>query len=294
MKICSPLNLILLLLVALAPLQTAVAADMTPTAAPSAKADMTVQAYLLWQRINEARRNPRQAMARLGISEQTAVAALAGEAWLLDQGLPPLAMNDQLQAAAMGHGHDMVSQLYYSHVSPAGATSSARIAAAGYDAAGSGETLAALVFDNYLDTDTALAALFDNMLRDELSGIAGVGRNIFSTSLTEVGIGFLAESVALLDGKPYVYLIVANFAAPVETRYYAVGQIDPGSRLLIRNRIDGLWNEVAVLPGNSFQFQLSGCGEELFYWNALMPDYVRVASTQDLDWGRNHAVDLRQ
>lgn len=300
MKSFNLTSLILLLCVALTPMQGAVAADLTgagmPVAqgAPSAKADLRAQAYLLWQQINEARRNPRQAMARLGVSEQTAVAALGSDAWLLDQGLPPLAWNAQLQSAAQNHGRDMVGRLYYSHVSPSGAAPSTRIAATGYEAVATDETLAALVFELYLDANVALAALFDNMLLDELTGVAGVSRNIFSTTLTEVGIGFLAESVALLDGKPYVYLVVADFGAPVETRYFAVGQIDAGSRLLVRNRIGGIWNEAEILPGNTFQLQISGAGEDLYYWNELAPDFVDVATTQDFAWGWNHSLDLRR
>lgn len=294
MKLRALPSLLLLLLLALAPMQAAVAADMVPMAAPSAKADLTAQAYLLWQRINEARSNPRQAMARLGIDEQMAAAVLGSEAWLLDQGLPPLAWNEQLQAAALGHGQDMLAKLYYSHLSLSGSTPAARIAVSGYAAASADETLAALVFDKYLDSDTALNALFDNMLRDELTGVNGVGRNIFSTSLTEIGIGFLAESVALLAGQPYVYLLVVDFAVPLEARYFVVGQIDAGSRMVVRNRISGIWSEAAILPGNTFQVQLSGGGEEFFYWNDLLPDFVSVVSTQGFDWGQNHALDLRR
>ncbi len=293
MKILRLPSLILLLLfVALTPLRS-VAAGPVAQAAPQAKGDLTTQAYLLWQSINEARSNPRQAMARLGISEQTAMATLGSDAWLLDQGLPPLAWNGQLQTAALDHGRDMLTKLYYSHVTPDGLTPMDRIAATGYEAAGADETLAALVFDKFLDTDTALTALFDNMLRDELTGVAGVGRNIFSTSLTEIGIAFMAESVALLAGQPYVYLIVADFGAPLEERFFVVGQIEAGSRLVMRNLSTGLWSEATILPADTFQFQLLGGEEVLFHWNSLTLDFS-VPSTHGFDWGRNYAIDLRQ
>lgn len=285
-------RLILLLLVALASMQTAAIADMVPMAAPSAKGDLTSQSYLLWQRINEARRNPRQAMVRLGIPEQTAVAALGSDAWLLDQGLPPLAWNGQLQTAALTHGRDMLTNLYYSHVSPTGTTPAARIAATGYEAADADETLAALVFDNYLATDTALAALFDNMLRDELTGIAGVGRNIFSATLSEIGIGFLAESVALLDGRPYVYLLVVDFSQPLVPRQFVVGEADLDSRLMIRNLYTGFWDVQPYLTGGAFQFQVTERGEEIFALD-VNDNIVGRASTLALATDRNYFLDLR-
>lgn len=185
-------------------------------ATPQAEAELSARADILLQKINEARANPRQALARLGIAEQTAVGVLGSEAWILNQGLPPLVWNAQLQAAALAHGRDMLANRYYNHISPSGLTPTARVAASGYSAAVVDETLAALDFSNYLDPDTALSALFDNMLRDELTGVAGVGRNIFSTSLSEIGIGFLAESVALISAQPNVYLLVLDFSTPGE------------------------------------------------------------------------------
>lgn len=299
MNVSSRTNTILLLLLAaltlLAPGRAVAATALpVPQALASPRADLSEQGYLLWQRLNEARANPRAVMTRLNIPEATVRAALGQDGWLLDQGLPPLAWSEQIRVAANGHGRDMLDNLFYSHVSPDGRTLAARLMAAGYEPLLENETLAALVFNNPVSLDAAVAAICDNMLRDELTGTPGVGRNIFSPDFREVGLALLAESVPLLEGHPYVYLLVADFSQPTGERCFVVGQVDPNTSLVLRSRATGLWDEVVVLPGNCFQFMLSGLGEELFYWAGAAPDYVNTASTVALAFGRSHYLDLRQ
>ncbi|MFZ5774001.1 MAG: CAP domain-containing protein [Thermodesulfobacteriota bacterium] len=226
-------------------------------------ADLSTQAYLLWQGINQARHTPRAALSWLGIDETTARAALGQDAWILDQGLPPLAWNDQLASAAGAHGRDMLDNLYYSHTSPTGLTPALRIAAAGYQALLEEEALAALVFTNPFPMDEAVVALLDNLLRDELTATPGAIRKIFSPNYSEAGLALLAESVALLDGQPYVYMLVADFAQPVAPRHFMVGMAEPGSRITVRNLYTGVWDVLPLLPGDAFQYPLSGRGEEL-------------------------------
>lgn len=297
MKTSLRLQTIFLFLVAalavLVPVQ-AIAVMAPSPAMASPRADLSLQGYLLWQRLNEARANPRATIARLGIPEATVRAALGADAWLLDQGLPPLVWNEQIRGAADGHGRDMLSRVYYSYVSPEGRTLAHRLSMAGYSPLVEKETLGALVFSNPMALDAAVTILCDNMLRDELSGTPGVARNIFSPEFSEVGLALLAESVPLLAGQPYVYLLVADFSRPTEERRFAVGRIEPGTSLMLRRIATRQWEEVAILPGNYFQFRLSGSGEELFYWNNAAPAYVYTASTLGLDAGRNQVVDLRQ
>jgi uncharacterized protein YkwD len=253
------------------------------------------QAWLLWQRFNEARANPRATMTRLGIPEAKVRAVLGQDLWLLDQGLPPLAWNEQIRTAAQGHGRDMVDRVYYSSVSPEGRTLTQRLSLAGYAPLLERETLGVLVFDKPMATlEAAVTILCDNMLRDELSGTPGVARNIFSPEFSEIGLALLAETVPGMAGQPYAYLLVADFSRPTEERPFAVGRIAPGTSLVLRSRLTGQWEDVAILPGNSFQFRLSGLGEELFYWNTVVPDYVYTASTLGLAAGRGHFLDLRR
>lgn len=175
------------------------------------QADLAAQTQRILLRINEARTNPRTALARLGISEASARAVLGQDAWILDQGLPPQAINQQLQLSAASHGSEVLGTLHYSYLSLDGRTPQERIAATGYPALQSAESMVALTFDTYVGADMAADSLVDAMLRDELTGSQGVGRNIFS-GFSEVGITLQADSSAqLFPGRPYAYLLIIDF-----------------------------------------------------------------------------------
>lgn len=264
--------------------------------APAAMAGDTLQdqGYLLWQQINEARANPRAVMNRLNIPEDTVKNVLGADAWLLDQGLPPLAWSDQIGAAAQNHGRDMLDHLYYSHLSQDGRTPQQRLLAVGYEPLLEEETLAALIFNNPIALDMALQVMCDNIFRDELSGTPGVARNIFSPNFSEVGLALFAESIALLADQPNVYLLVVDFSQPVAERHFVIGHIDPGTSLLLYRPTTGEAEEVTVLPGDLFQLRLSGRGEELFYWETSTANYVYRATTRGLALGQNHTLNLRR
>lgn len=210
-------------------------------------------AHYTWQRLNEARTNPAAVLERLGLSVQDVARVLGEDGWIIDQGLAPLAWNNHLTVAATAHGRDMFDRIYYGHQSPEGEGPYARIAATGYDARLEDETLAALAFSNYLEIETALTAMIDMMLRDELIGTDGVSRNIFSTELSDVGIALFAESVKLLEGQPYVYLLVIDFASPIEPQYYLVGKAEVADRLALRNNYTGFWEIFTPSPDAVFQ-----------------------------------------
>ncbi len=173
------------------------------------------QAVLALARINEARANPRAAMARLGLAEERVRAVLGPEAWLLDSGLPPLALSAPLAASALGHGEDMLAQRYYGYLSLDGRTAQARAEQAGYLAEQLEESLVALGFNTYVALDAALEALVDGLLRDELAGAPGVGRHIFSPAFGEAGVAFLARASDLFAGSSYVYMLVVDCGRPL-------------------------------------------------------------------------------
>lgn len=286
--------ILLLLLVALLPCSTVLAMTTVTTELTEAdrQAVLARQKYLFWQQINQARTNPRATLARLGIPLEQARTALGAGAWLLDQGLPPLAWNNQLSQAASLHGRDMLTRLYYSHVSPDGLRPAQRIAATGYRAVAEDETLAALAFANPVELERAVAAMLDNMLRDELTATAGVPRNIFSPVLSDVGISFFAESLPLLAGKPYVYLLVLDFALPLEPVPYLVGRVDAGQRLAMNLLSNGFWDALPLLPGGSFQLKLPVGGANLVVYDTL--NQV-IATRTAIDDGSvtNRYFDLR-
>lgn len=213
-------------------------------------------ALLLWQGLNQARQNPLAVLERLEISWRTAAAVLGDDAWLLHRGLPPLAFDRQLQDAALGHNREMREHLHYSHYSLDGRGPGQRVAATGYPLEAAGETLSALVFYNFVDPERAVRMMLDQILRDELTGQPGVGRHVFSPEFTEVGIALLAESVTIVDGEPYLYLLTVDFARPWSPRPHMVGQAPPATAVFYRDR-QGLWDALPLLPGGAFQVRLT-------------------------------------
>jgi hypothetical protein len=257
--------------------------------------EVEVRAYQVWMLINQARMNPGAVLERLGIDRETAAAVLGDDAWVLDQGLAPLGWNDLLRAAANGHGRDMIDNLYYAHVSPEGVTSAVRIAAQGYEAGAENETLAALLFTNPFPVDEAVEALVDNMLRDELTGAGGQARAIFSPLYTETGVTFHAESLPLLAGQPYVYLLVVNYAQPLEKRSYMMGPIAPINRMVAFNHYFGSWREAEVFPGSYYQVEIKHEeGEAIYYWDTSTPVNMYTLSVAGNEEDGNIFVDLRQ
>jgi len=249
--------LAVLLLVALLPCGGfAAKTPANVSAAAVARADLLeLQQYLAWQRINEARSNPMAVLERLDIPVEHARAVLGEDAWILEQGLPPLALNAQLTTAAGLHGRDMFTRVYYSHVTPEGAGPLERIAATGYQPLDADETLGILFFSGYVDLKLAVDFMVDTMIRDELVGTPGVKRNIFSREFTEAGIVFLAETLHLIEGQPYVYLFVLDFAAPMIPQRYLIGTYDgtTGMVPIMMPYATGNWSFQPVLIPGFFQ-----------------------------------------
>jgi len=247
---------------------------------------------LLWQKINEARQNPRAVLQRLEISEELAVATLGDDAWILDQGLRPLAWDARLHQAASAHGRDMLSRLYYNHYSPDGLGPADRIVATDYQAVDEEENLGALFFKNYVDIETATTFMIDTLLRDELTPGTATRRAIFNPDFSEVGVALFAETVPLLEGEPYVYLLVINYAQPVEPRGFIVGQVDPGLRVAMRKYTESLWALLPVYPGDAIQVPFPQEGVRL----VTIDDHGDIVSSQDVfDFNPylNRLVDMR-
>jgi uncharacterized protein YkwD len=180
----------------------------------------------LLEMINKARNDPYQALEMAGVDEASAFEALGDYAWVLDQGLPPLAWNEKLHEAALGHNRDMIERLYFDILSPEGEGPSERVASTGYEALYVGETLGALVFEHFVDPIKIACLIYENMVRDELNPASTVQKNIFNPEVTEVGIGFERVVFDLDDGDRLIaYVVVADFARPVEPRAFLVGNV---------------------------------------------------------------------
>jgi len=193
----------------------------------------------LWRLINEARRFPLQAVEKAGIDEEQAREALGEIAWVLDERLPPLAWNKMLYKSALRHNRDMLDRYYYNTVSPDGVTTAERIKAAGYDedAPYAGESLGFLVFEEpresaesvkSVDPLDAARLIFEAMLKRELDPESGVETNIFNPDPVELGIAcgrLLLDADDTTAASVYIYVVVADFARPIEPVPYILGNV---------------------------------------------------------------------
>jgi hypothetical protein len=180
----------------------------------------------LWRMINDARVHPLETLQEQGIDAEVARAALGDDAWMIDQGLPPLAWNDALFQAAAGHNQEMVAQLYYGSTGLDGSSVADRIAARDYEAQASDELLGAMAFSGFMEPLEAAKLTFVSWLMDELNPAYGGARRIFSREFTEMGISFNAAVLDLgLDVPHNVYVVVADFAMPLVPRVYLIGNI---------------------------------------------------------------------
>ncbi|MBF0228196.1 MAG: hypothetical protein HQK63_01165 [Desulfamplus sp.] len=194
--------------------------------------DREAGAYL-WKLINEARLRPVKTIEVYGIDYESAKRSLGDDSWILEleNGLPPLAWNPTLTETSSAHNSDMINRQYYSYTSPEGLSFNDRIVNSGYNPLLTGESLSILSFYLYVDPLKAVEGIFENMLRDELNPDLGYPKNIFSKDFTEIGISFISTILSIesdsseKESTINAYLVTADFAKPVETRVYIMGNI---------------------------------------------------------------------
>ena len=84
---------------------------------------------LILELINRARANPEAEATRLGISLNAGLPA----GTITSTPKQPLALNQQLQNASVGHTVDMIDRDFFAHTNPSGVTPGGRATAAGYN-----------------------------------------------------------------------------------------------------------------------------------------------------------------
>lgn len=176
----------------------------------------TDQACALLDRINEARRAPFAAALSVGIGESRLLDIAPELQSLPEGGIPPLAMNGYLLRTAGEHNEDMLSRGYVDRVAPEGQTVADRIAASGYWAVMTGESIGLVGFANFLPPEVAVQVMFENMLKDELLNRAEGRWNILNPGFTDVGVSVETGVVALGGSLFNVYTAVCDYGLPFE------------------------------------------------------------------------------
>ena len=160
------------------------------------------QAHL--EAINRARANPSSEAARLDIDLNEG----PPDETISDAPLPPLHFNDRLTQAARGHSQDMVNHHYFAHEGSDGSTPAERCLAAGYTG-NTGENIAAATSSSPVDPIRTSLRLHDNLFLDADYPGRGHRINILGGGWTEIGIGYVHQSVQ--TDAPYGGVITCDF-----------------------------------------------------------------------------------
>ncbi|MDD5724329.1 MAG: CAP domain-containing protein, partial [Syntrophales bacterium] len=144
--------------------------------------------------------------ASLGMDPEKILEHLPALHHILTEGLPPLAFNPQLYAAARSHAEDMLENGYYSHDSQDGRTYEDRIRDTGYDPVVMGQFMGLQCLGSDSDIDESGARLdrlvflmFKQIFTYELNPGAGE-RSILNPAFKEVGVGVIEGTSSELGG----------------------------------------------------------------------------------------------
>lgn len=212
-------------------------------------ADAEAIAHALVGMLNAARHNPAVALLDAGIDPASAAEAYEDLGGISTNPLPPLAWNEKLHGTAGAHNRDMIDHDYFDTVSLDGLTPFDRVASTGYDPAYVGESLGKVLAgvdvkegDGVFDI---ARRLYERMLANDVDLESDADRNIFNPFVTEVGIGVDTAfwGPRGIDEQPMSYLGVADFAAPLDQRFFVVGTVYND-----RNH-NGLIDEYEGIPG---------------------------------------------
>ncbi len=152
----------------------------------------------LIQLINQARAWPLDVAATMDYDVETMLNSMPESESYLFTGLPPMAVNSQLSAAARAHTVDMLTSGYFAGVSPEGQTAEDRIAATGYDAYFAGEVIFQYAAPVEAAPDDLVSAIFDMIFRTGLDVPDTAGRIILNRKFEDIGVG-LACRTAWVD-----------------------------------------------------------------------------------------------
>ncbi len=174
--------------------------------------------------INRARADPLLEAARLGLSsvfEGTLPGDISGVP------MPPLVLNGDLSAAALGHSQDMAVRDYFAHNTPDGVTPWTRIDNAGYNYSFAGENLAAVFSTVSLDEVTSSLDMHDNLFRDDNYPDRGHRVNILSGNFREIGIGIaLGFSRQQVGFDANAYYVTTDFGTSLtDDRAFVLGVV---------------------------------------------------------------------
>jgi hypothetical protein len=216
--------------------------DTLETRVLLAAVNLADEEQLILELINRARANPEAEATRLGISLNASLPAGTISA------VPkqPLAPNQQLQNASVGHSVDMINRDFFAHTNPSGVTASARATAAGYNWSTIAENIAYIGYFGSPDINANSRQAHDLLFKS-----AGHRTNIMMPEVEEIGVGI--RSGAFIPSGGNATLVTENFGRrdlnPIITGvvysdtnnsdFYDIGEAVRGGTITARRVSDG-------------------------------------------------------
>lgn len=165
--------------------------------------------------INQARANPLDMAAAVGLDPDKVLADLPGMAAVLTHGLPPLMVDERITVAARTHTADMLANDFIGHLSSDGRNVNERLAAQGFEAVAAGEDLGLVGFINFIDPQSAVLQVFSNLYKAELNPARTRPHIILTTATSDIGIGF-GSGTLTLSGQVYnAYLATVDIGLTI-------------------------------------------------------------------------------
>ena len=185
-------------------LPTAVSADSGP-------GELRAVEELFLELVNTLRQDPSAAIKGYGMDPASIVASKPALAPIFEGGLPLLAVNETLNAAARAHCEDMLERDYYSYLSPEGWSGRDRVVQVGYLPIYWAECLGGVAFYNYMAPQEAASHLFEGMLKAELQGADKIeDLRLLSPYARELGLCIMPGTMTISGNRFNVYVAVCE------------------------------------------------------------------------------------
>jgi len=238
--------------------------------------------------INQARANPLQYAASLGMDTEEIIARFPEWENILTAGLPPVNVNTTLSWTAGFHTIDMMVNKFYGSNSSNGLTFPERLELAGYESSHQGEITGYYPAGDYVEPAEAARSMFEDIFKHELNSEWESERVILSPSLSEIGVGFGMGLLSMNDGLVNAYLMACDLGEPSNRNYYYLngrvykdldenGMFTPGEEisdasldLEIYSLPLGIHSKKTILTGESGEICLQ-----------MPPCYIQVSTVID-------------
>ncbi len=223
---------------------------------------------VILERVNSFRQDPWQEAEVLGLNrEEISHLWPAEDLSRWSEGLSPLSWNPLLAQMAQNFLQELLEDLRWEHLSREGWGPEERAQQLGYEPLLLGESLAILLFENYLPPERALSLLLEGLFRDALRRKSPEGAPFLFPPYQELGAALVGGQI-FLEGQGFnFYALCLEFGLPRDpTKPVLVGRVYqknkdskiplPGSRILLFNQEHRVLGRAFDYPDGSFYFEI--------------------------------------